>query len=77
MLTRCLCALQDHCENEIRYKRDVVYTYYNEALTAGKAQAQAADFYMPNQFSDTDWPDHELVNTKQGWEASTVINGNL
>ncbi len=41
-----------------------------------KAQAQAADFYMPNQFSDTivlkngcpcmrDWPDHDLVN-KQG-----------
>jgi len=44
-----------------------------------KAQAQAADFYTPNQFTDTivlrngspwmrGWPDHELVNTKPGWE---------
>ena len=47
-----------------------------------KAQAQAADFYTPNQFTDTivlrdgnpwmrDWPDHELANTsKDGrhWE---------
>ena len=42
-----------------------------------KAQAQAAAFYTPNQFSDTivlkkgcqwmrDWPDHDLVNTKKG-----------
>ncbi len=42
-----------------------------------KAQAQAADFYTPNQFSNTivlktgcpwmrDWPDHDLVNNKQG-----------
>jgi len=53
-----------------------------------KAQAQAADFYTPNQFSDTivlkkgcpwmrDWPDHDLVNTKKGWENLGVINGNL
>jgi len=53
-----------------------------------KAQAQAADFYTPNQFSDTivlkkgcpwmrDWPDHDLVNTKKGWESLGVINGNL
>ena len=53
-----------------------------------KAQAQAADFYTPNQFTDTivlkngspwmrDWPDHELANTKQGWEVLGVINGNL
>jgi hypothetical protein len=53
-----------------------------------KAQAQAADFYTPNQSSDTivlkkgcpwmrDWPDHDLVNTKQGWESLGVINGNL
>ena len=52
-----------------------------------KAQAQAAE-YMPNQFSDTivlkkgcpwmrDWPDHDLVNTKKGWESLGVINGNL
>ena len=50
-----------------------------------KEQAQAADFYMPNQFSDTIvlkngcswmryWPDH---NTKQGWKSLGVINGNL
>ena len=43
-----------------------------------KAQAQAADFYMPNQISDIivlkkgrpwmhDWQDHEPVNIKQGW----------
>ena len=43
---------------------------------------------MPNQFSDTivlkngcpwmrDWPDHDLVNTKKGWESLGVINGNL
>ena len=50
-----------------------------------KAQAQAADFYTPNQFSDTivlkkgcpwmrDWPDHDLVR-KDGrvWELSTEI----
>jgi hypothetical protein len=66
-----------------------------------KAQAQAADFYMPNQFSDTivlkngcpwmrdwpnqcpwmrdwpNWPNHDLVNTKKGWESLGVINGNL
>ena len=53
-----------------------------------KAQAQAADFYTPNQFTDTivlrngspwmrGWPDHELVNTKPGWESLGVINGNL
>ncbi len=24
-----------------------------------------------------DWPDDELVNTKQGWESLGVINGNL
>ncbi len=24
-----------------------------------------------------DWPDHDLVNTKQGWESLGVINGNL
>ena len=52
-----------------------------------KAQAQSADFYTPNQFSFEeglpmdhwmyDWQDHELVNTKQGWEALGVINGNL
>ena len=23
------------------------------------------------------WPDHELVNTKPGWESLGVINGNL
>jgi hypothetical protein len=43
---------------------------------------------MPNQFSDAivlkkgcpwmcDWPNHDLVNTKQGWESLGVINGNL
>ena len=53
-----------------------------------KAQAQAADFYTPNQFSDTtvlkngcpwmrDWHDHDLVNTKKWWESLGVINGNL
>ncbi len=53
-----------------------------------KAQAQAADFVTPNQFSDTivlkngcpwtrDWPDHDLVNTKKGWENLGVINGYL
>jgi hypothetical protein len=53
-----------------------------------KSQAQAAYFYMPNQFSDTivlkngcpwmrDWPDHDLVNAKKGWESLGVINGNL
>ncbi len=53
-----------------------------------KAQAQAADFFTPNLFSDTivlekgcpemlDWPEHDLVNTKQGWEILGVINGNL
>ncbi len=53
-----------------------------------RAQAQAAELYMPNQFSDTivlkngcpwmgDWPDHELVNNKPGWEAAGEINGNL
>jgi hypothetical protein len=53
-----------------------------------KAQAQAADFYTPNQFTDTivlrngspwmrNWPAHELVNTKAGWESLGVINGNL
>jgi hypothetical protein len=53
-----------------------------------KAQAQAADLYSPNQFSDTivlkngcpwmsDWKDHDLVNTKKGWERLGVINGNL
>ena len=50
-----------------------------------KAQAQAADFYTPYQFSDTivlkkgcpwmrDWPDHDLVDTKKGWESLGVIN---
>ena len=24
-----------------------------------------------------DWPDHDLVNTKKGWETLGVINGNL
>ena len=52
-----------------------------------KAQAQAADFYTPNQFSFEeglpmdhlmcDWQDHELVNTKQGWINLGLINGNL
>jgi hypothetical protein len=53
-----------------------------------RAQAQAAEFYTPNQFSYTialkngcpwirDWPDHDLVNTKQGWESLGVIDGNL
>ncbi len=53
-----------------------------------KAQAQAADLYMPNQFSDTivlkngcqwmrDWQDHDLVNTTKGWENLGFINGNL
>jgi hypothetical protein len=53
-----------------------------------KAQAQAAEFYTPNQISDTivlkngcpwmrDWPNHDLVNTKQGWDSLGVINGNL
>ena len=53
-----------------------------------KAQAQAADFYTPNQFTDTivlrngspwmrGWPDHELANTKAGGESVGVINGNL
>ena len=53
-----------------------------------KAQAQAADFYTPNQFTDTivlrnggpwvrNWSDHELANTKAGWESLGVINGNL
>ena len=53
-----------------------------------KAQAQTADFYTPYQFTDTivlrngspgkrNWPDHELVNTKAGWESLGVINGNL
>jgi len=43
---------------------------------------------MLNQFSDTivlkkgcpwmrDWPNHDLVNTKKGWESLGVINGNL
>ena len=43
-----------------------------------KAQAQAADLYMPNQFTDTivlkngspsmrQWPDPEFVNNKPGW----------
>ena len=52
-----------------------------------KEQAQAG-FYMPNQFTDTivlrngspwtrNWPDHELVNNKPGWESLGVINGNL
>ena len=50
-----------------------------------KAQAQAADFYTPIQFTDTtvlrngslwmrNWPDHELVNTKARWESLGVIN---
>ena len=45
-----------------------------------KRQAQAADLYTPNQFTDTivlrdgrpwmrNWPDHELVNYKLGWES--------
>jgi hypothetical protein len=49
-----------------------------------KAQAQAADFYTPNQFPDTivlksgcpwmlDWPNHDLVNIKQGWESLGVF----
>ena len=53
-----------------------------------KALAQAAGFYMPYQFTDTiglrngspwmrNWPDHELVNNKPGWESLGVINGNL
>ena len=52
-----------------------------------KAQAQAADFYTPNQFSFEgglpmdhrmcDWQDHELVNTKQGWINLGLINSNL
>ena len=52
-----------------------------------KTQAQAADFYTPNQFSFEeelsmdrrmcDWQDHELVNTKQGWINLGLINGNL
>ena len=50
-----------------------------------KAQAQAADFYTPNQLEFTDtivlrngspwvrnWPDHELVNTKAEWESLPV-----
>ncbi len=24
-----------------------------------------------------DWPEHDLVNTKKGWESLGVINGNL
>ena len=51
-------------------------------------EAQAADFYTPNQFTDTivlsigspwirQWPDHELVNNKPRWESLGVINGNL
>ncbi len=50
-----------------------------------KAQAQAAEFYTLSQFADTivlkkgcpwmrDWPDHDLVNTKKGWESLGVIN---
>jgi hypothetical protein len=51
-----------------------------------KAQAQAAEFYKPNnRFTDTtglkngcswmrDWPDHELVKNKSGLEAWGVIN---
>ena len=53
-----------------------------------KLQVQAAKFYTHNQFSDhivlkkgcpwmRDWPDHDLVNTKQGWGSLGVINGNL
>ena len=53
-----------------------------------KQQAKAADFYTPNQFTDTIvlrngspwmrlWPDHELVPNKPGWESLGVINGNL
>ncbi len=53
-----------------------------------KAQAQATDFYAHNQFSNkivlkngcpwmSDWPNHELVGNKPGWETVGVINGNL
>ena len=53
-----------------------------------KLQAQAANFYAPNQFTDTIvlkngspwmrvWPDHELVNNKPGWKSLGVINGSM
>jgi hypothetical protein len=85
-------VLQDNGENEWSYEWNIISTFHDEASSRRrlqrKVQAQAADFYMPNQFSDNivlkkgcpwmrDWPDHDLVNTKQGWESLGVINWNL
>ena len=77
--------------NQRRYEWDIGCAYYNETSTADKsdkAQAQAAELCTPNRFSDKiveknqcpwmrNWPYHELVNNKPGWEAVGVINGNL
>ena len=75
-----------------KMKDDMNETSFEHSITKRrlqiKAQAQAADFVTPNQFSDTivlnngcpwmrDWPDHDLVDTKKGWENLGVINGNL
>jgi hypothetical protein len=79
-----MANMSDHM-NETSFQ--VVHSITKRRLQI-QAQAQAAEFYTPNQFSDTiilkkgcpwmhHWPDHDLVNTKQGWESLGVINENL